>query len=217
MRNTLMIILAALLIASAQQATQPPAAGQKKAPAKQDATKSASKKTFSFSDTVQLVVVDIFAKDKSGNPIEGLKKEDFSVAEDGKPQQITFLQYQELKNDPISTAPAEEAAVKMHGPELGEAKKPEIKSVTANQITPAKAGEVKYKDQRLMVLFFDMTSMPIQDQIRAQDSAVKFVQDADHRVGPGGHHELLLGRESDRRLHRRSRQADQGRQRVDHR
>ena len=64
---------------------------------------------------------------------------------------------------------------------LEEAKKVEaaaasVKAVTANQITPAKAGEVKYKDRRLMVLFFDMTSMPINDQIRAQDSAVKFVK-----------------------------------------
>src|ERR1035438_7020426 len=96
MRNTLIFVLAALLIASAQQATQPPAAGKKGAPAKQDATKSASKKTFSFSDTVQLVVVDVFAKDKNGNPIENLKTDDFAISEDGKPQKITFLQYQEL-------------------------------------------------------------------------------------------------------------------------
>ena len=179
MRNTLAVILAALLIASAQQATQPPAAGQKKGvPAKQDASKGASKKTFSFSDTVQLVVVDVFAKDKNGNPIEGLKADDFAISEDGKPQKITFVQYQELKNDPIAAAPESTTTLTTRGPVLGEAKKPEVAEVkiTANQITPAKAGEVKYKDRRLMVMFFDMTSMPIQDQIRAQDSAVKFIK-----------------------------------------
>jgi hypothetical protein len=55
---------------------------------------------------VQLVVIDVFAKDKNGNPIEGLKPEDFTVTEDGKPQKITTFQYQELQNDP--EPPAEE-------------------------------------------------------------------------------------------------------------
>jgi VWFA-related protein len=185
MRATFTILLAALLIASAQQATQaPPAAAQKKAaPAKQDASKTgtAGKKTFTFSDTVQLVVIDVFAKDKSGNPVEGLKPEDFSVSEDGKPQKITTFQYQQLKSDPESAEEVQSKSLTTRGPVLGEAKQVDVaaaavKSVTANQITPAKAGEVKYKDRRLMVLFFDMTSMPINDQIRAQDAAVKYVK-----------------------------------------
>jgi VWFA-related protein len=183
MRNTLLIILAAFLIASAQQATQTPAAAQKKAaPAKQDATKSAPKKTFSFSDTVQLVVVDVFAKDKDGKPLEGLKMSDFQISEDGKPQTLTFCQYQELRNDPIAEEP-QSTGLTPRGPVLGEAKKapevkaaPEAKAITATQITPAKAGEVKYKDKRLMAMFFDMTSMPIQDQFRAQESAIKFIK-----------------------------------------
>jgi VWFA-related protein len=185
MRATLIVILAALLIASAQQATQAPAAAPQKkgAPAKQDATKGAQKKTFSFSDTVQLVEIDVFAKDKSGNPIEGLKADDFTVSEDGKPQKITNFQYMKLENDPVTAAAeatSDAPSLSIRGPVLGEAKKPDpsaaVKAATASQITPAKAGEVKYKDRRLMVLFFDMTSMPINDQIRAQDSAVKYVK-----------------------------------------
>ena len=35
---------------------------------------------------------------------------------------------------------------------------------------------MKYQDRRLLVMFFDMTSMPIQDQIRAQTSALKFIK-----------------------------------------
>jgi VWFA-related protein len=184
MRATLTILLAALLIASARQATQTPAsAPQKKAAAKQDAGKNGttSKKTFTFSDTVQLVVVDVQAKDKNGNPVLGLKLADFTIAEDGKPQKITTFQFQQLQNDPVpETEDTQSKSLTLRGPVLGEAKKADaataVKAVTANQITPAKAGEVKYKDRRLMVLFFDMTSMPINDQIRAQDSAVKFVK-----------------------------------------
>jgi VWFA-related protein len=180
MRVTLFTILAALLIASAQQvATQPPAAPQKSA-AKSAAQKKGTaapgaKKVYSFTDTVQLVVVDVFAKDKNGNPVPGLKAADFAITEDGKPQDIKVCEYQELKSDPITTPPATLET----RPDAAAAPKPatlEIKAVTSNQIAPAQAGEVKYKDKRLMVLFFDMTSMPIQDQIRAQDSAVKFVK-----------------------------------------
>src|SRR5580692_4383150 len=99
MRATFTILLAALLIASAQQATQTPAASQKKgaAPAAKQDTKAPAKKSFSFSDTVQLVEVDALVKDKSGNPIPGLKAEDFAISEDGKPQKITIFQYQELE------------------------------------------------------------------------------------------------------------------------
>jgi VWFA-related protein len=176
MRNTLVILLGALLIAAAQQTTTtpPPAAQKKGSPARQEAAKGAAKKTYSFSDTVQLVVVDVFAKDKNGNPIENLKASDFTITEDGKPQTIKFCEYQELKSDPITEPPA--AAALTPRPEVAEAPKPVVKAVTANQIAPATPGEVKYKDRRLMVMFFDMTSMPIQDQIRAQDSAIKFIK-----------------------------------------
>ncbi len=45
-----------------------------------------------------------------------------------------------------------------------------------NTIAPAKAGEVKYKDRRLLVMFFDRAGMPVADQIRAQQAALKFVR-----------------------------------------
>ena len=41
---------------------------------------------------------------------------------------------------------------------------------------PAKPGEVKYKDRRLLVLFFDQAGMPVADQIRAQQAALKFLK-----------------------------------------
>ncbi len=182
MRITLITILAALLIASAQQvATQPPA-GQQKSGAKAAAPQKkgtaqvpGAKKVYSFTDTVQLVVVDVFAKDKDGNPVPNLKPSDFAISEDGKPQVIKVCEYQELKSDPITAPPA----TLEKRPEAAAPAPPvaaEVKAVTTNQIAPAKAGEIKYKDKRLMVMFFDMTSMPLQDQIRAQDSAIKFIK-----------------------------------------
>ena len=127
-----------------------------------------------FSTTRQLVVVDVTAKDKSGKPIKGLKPSDFLIAEDGKKQNIEVFEYQELEE---TVAPEAAPTLKQREepkPDAAPAA-PVVKSLTANQIAPSKPGEVKYRDRRLLVMFFDMTSMPVQDQVRAQTAAKKFI------------------------------------------
>src|ERR1019366_6766245 len=109
-----------------------------------------------FEATTQLVVVNISAKDKSGEAMVGLKTSDFTVTEDGKAQQIKVFEFQRLE-DAALVEPAT------------------VKAVVTNQIAPAKPGEVKYKDSRLLVLFFDQAGMPVADQIRAQQAALKFL------------------------------------------
>jgi VWFA-related protein len=42
-------------------------------------------------------------------------------------------------------------------------------------ITPARPGEIKYKDKRLLVLYFDFQGMQPDDQIRVQTNALKFL------------------------------------------
>src|ERR1700690_1957667 len=49
-----------------------------------------------FSSETNLVVVDLYARDKSGAIITNLKKEDFTVLEDGKPQLISVFELQKL-------------------------------------------------------------------------------------------------------------------------
>src|SRR6185295_19588653 len=111
-------------------------------------------------------------KDKNGNPIEGLTAKDFTVTEDNKPQNISFCEFQRLEETIAPPAPEPKLVpAEQPRPEL-----PPAKALTAVQISPEKPGDIKYKDKRLMVLFFDMTSMPLPDQFRAQDAAVKFVK-----------------------------------------
>jgi len=161
MRSIIATFLCGLLIASAQ--TQ-----QQNAPA-------APKSVTRFEATSQLVVVDVTAKDKSGAPIKGLKASDFAITEDGKRQDIKVFEYQELEETAMPEPKLQpRPAVAAAGVKAPEA--PIVKSVTANQIAPAKPGEVKYKDRRLLVMFFDMSSMPVQDQIRAQTAAQKFLK-----------------------------------------
>jgi len=169
MRPTIAILLAWVMLAPAQQQQNRPlipTTGEVR-----------------ISTSVQLVVVDVTVKDKSGKPIEGLTEKDFTIAEDGKPQAIKFFKFQRLEEDMIAApsisprppaAPASTAEDKPVGPAAPAA--PPVQSLTANQIAPSKPGEVKYQDRRLLVMFFDMTSMPIQDQIRAQDAANKFLK-----------------------------------------
>ena len=126
------------------------------------------KGTYKFEVNSQLVVVNVSAKDKNGAPLDGLTSSDFTVTEDGKTQQIKVFEFQRLEETP------------MPAPETAPAVTSDVKRVpvqaAAKTIAPAKAGEVKYKDRRLLVMFFDQAGMPVADQIRAQRAALKFVK-----------------------------------------
>jgi len=167
-RSITATLLAALLAA-------PATPQQQSLPAPESATAATPKGVVKFSTTRQLVVVDVTAKDKSGNALRGLKPTDFTLLEDGKKQEITVFEYQELEETLAAPLQPVPAITKTEPKSIEAPSGPPVKSLTANQIAPAKAGEVKYKDRRLLVMFFDMTSMPVQDQVRAQAAAKKFV------------------------------------------
>ena len=53
-----------------------------------------------FKEAVNLILVDVSVRDKSGAPIRGLKREDFQIFEEGKAQDITTFTYQEITTAP---------------------------------------------------------------------------------------------------------------------
>ncbi len=124
-----------------------------------------------FEATTQLVVVNVSVKDKDGKPIENLKPSDFTLSEDGKPQQIRVFEYQRLEETPLPQ-PARTLATRHGGPPRAHPSGCRGRSAGHH---PAKPGEVKYKDSRLLVLYFDFQGMPPDDQIRAQSGALKFL------------------------------------------
>lgn len=141
-------------------------------PAWQDTpTPAVPRKTATFETTTQLVIVNIFVKDREGKPIQGLKPSDFSVTEDGKPQQIRVFEYQRLEDRPAAGVPAL-AARPAAAPQTSNTLKPAV----AASIAAGRAGEIKYKDRRLLALFFDLSGMPVADQIRAQNAARQFIR-----------------------------------------
>ena len=124
-----------------------------------------------ISTTTQLVIEDVLIKGKDGKPITGLKPTDFTITEDGKAQKISVFEFQTLEGD--TGPPAKPTIVPPPRLALGDGVKP----LTTIEISPERPGDLKYRNRRLMVMFFDMISMPINDQIRAQEAALKFLRE----------------------------------------
>jgi VWFA-related protein len=158
-----------LLAAYAQQAPQP----APRAPVVQQPNAPLQKQAYKFEAEAQLVVLNVSAKDKNGNPVEGLKQEDFTVTEDGKPQQVKVFEFQRLEENVLPEAPAAAAPATTALPEAPPP--PKVEAAVQTTITPAKPGEIKYKDKRLLVLYFDFQGMPPDDQIRVQKNALNFL------------------------------------------
>ena len=161
-RSAIALFLCGWLTVSAQQ------------PPSQDAA-NGPKKDLVISTTTQLVVEDVLIKGKDGKPVLDLKPSDFTITEDGKPQKISIFKFQTLEEAP----PAAPGPSNPPAPEIAAAKPPEksaVRPVTTIQIAPETPGNLRYSNRRLMVMFFDMTSMPIQDQKRAQTAALKFLR-----------------------------------------
>jgi VWFA-related protein len=119
--------------------------------------------TVTFTADSQLVIRAVEVTDKKGNPIEGLTAKDFTVTEDGVPQTIRVFEHQKL----TETAPAPPSApenVRIY------------EKLGRTQIAAEKPGDTRYKNRRLLALYFDMTAMQPADQLRALASAQTFLR-----------------------------------------
>jgi VWFA-related protein len=110
--------------------------------------------------TVSLVEIDVQVTNRDGKPVKGLTQEQFSVTEDGKPQKISTFEYNDIER--IETAgKGEEAPITVP---LGTVTSPEeIKSVV--------------RDHRMIVMFFDLTSLQAEDLLRSTRAAQKYLQE----------------------------------------
>src|ERR1700683_3510994 len=70
----------------------------------------------SFKTNTNLVIVNVSVKDKSGKAIEDLKKDQFTLLEDGKPQQIAVFELQRLHGETLPALEAPAPALKTRGP-----------------------------------------------------------------------------------------------------
>src|ERR1700730_10038955 len=114
-----------------------------------------------FRSGAQLTVETVTVKDKDGRPIEGLTAKDFSITEDGVPQAISFVEFQRVQSaaNPSQTAPAPaSAAAPAVAPDAARAPASVAPRVpdAQYQISSSAQGDIRYRDRRLLVLYFDL-------------------------------------------------------------
>jgi VWFA-related protein len=110
--------------------------------------------------SVDLVLIDVRVTDKSGKPMMGLKREQFSITEDGHPQKISSVDYNNIEG-------VERAALGNAAPIV----------VPMGTIPPPKPEAVRaaVRDHRLIVLFFDLTALHPDELLRAQEGAENYI------------------------------------------
>src|SRR5262249_36748166 len=124
-----------------------------------------------FRTGVNLVMVDVVVRDKSGAIVKGLTADDFELVEDGARQQILSFAYDEVRADapPIENASTLAAASAKPPSAPVVAERPEVPS------HPLTSDEVA--GHRLITLLFDTSSMEPDDVQKAIDGATKWVDD----------------------------------------
>jgi VWFA-related protein len=165
----LIVMLCVPLVAGQQPSPTPP---------------SAQTPAATFRSTTRLIVQTVSVKDKEGRPIEGLTAKDFTVTEDGEPQSVSFIEFQRLPTTPVQASVAllapEPAAIPDTPPPAPVAPPPAavastVPSTTDVKIASSAPGDIRYRNRRLLVLYFDMTAMPPPDLLRAYNAAKKFI------------------------------------------
>ncbi|HTW46759.1 MAG TPA: VWA domain-containing protein [Acidobacteriaceae bacterium] len=119
-----------------------------------------------LSVNVQLVVEPVVVKDKRGNFIPGLTANDFEVTESGVPQTVRICEPQNLAETakPLPALTRDNENITLY------------RQLSRTQIAPEAAGSERYKDRRLLALYFDMTAMQPAEQLRALSAAQQFIR-----------------------------------------
>jgi VWFA-related protein len=124
-----------------------------------------------FRSSTRLIVTTVTVKGRDGRPVEGLTAGDFVITEDGQPQDIAFVEFQRLATEPAPALDPNTAVSLGTAP----AAAPGVAPVTQPQFAPPPAGDSRYRDKRLLIIYFDLSSMPLGDQLRAYQAAIKYV------------------------------------------
>src|SRR5438477_11476952 len=130
----------------------------------------------------RLVVVDTIVTDSSGQPVRGLKAEDFTVVEDGKPQKLVVFSEEQPNSNTLAARPSLPPNVFTNRPEYS---------------NPTGA---------LTVILLDGLNTPTQDQAYAREQLLKYLasqQDSTQRIAIlalGNSLSLLQDFTSDRRM-----------------
>jgi VWFA-related protein len=121
---------------------------------------------YTLSMKVQLVVEAVVVKGKDGKPVQGLTAKDFAVTEDGVPQTVRICEHQDLAEEakPLPASKRDSEDIKLY------------RELARTQISPESVENERYKNRRLLALYFDMSAMYPADQMRALSAAEQFIR-----------------------------------------
>jgi VWFA-related protein len=130
-------------------------------PATLTAQQQSGNGTFTMKVKTDIVLTNVVVRDKkTGQIVKGLKASDFTIFENGKPQKIASFDYQNV----------DEAAV------LAEKNTVTGKASVADLINRNFAADPEeLHDHRLIVMFFDLSSMQPEDIDRAVEAAQNYI------------------------------------------
>jgi VWFA-related protein len=132
-----------------------PAAAQDQSPSQPD-----TRGAYTLKVDSDLVLTNVVVRDrKTGEVVRGLTASDFQIQENGKPQSIISFDFQSVDQ----AAPLNEATV------TGKSSNTIMGSMNRT------ATSTQLRNHRLIVMFFDITSMQPEDLERAQDAARNYV------------------------------------------
>jgi VWFA-related protein len=152
----------AMMLGGSQQQTNAPApqSPAPRTPDNQGVTAQQTPGGYTLSVNANIVLTNVVVRDrKTGALVKGLKASDFQILENGKSQKIASFDYENV----------DEAASLAEKTVSG-------KATVADLIERSFGSDpVKLKDHRLIVIFFDLSSMQDEDIDRAVDAAKKYV------------------------------------------
>ncbi len=161
-RSLALLAALALLTPPVSPASAQSAAQNQPTPVNQD--QSATNPGFVMQVNADLVLTNVVARDaKTGQFVHGLTAKDFTVYENGRKQDISTFDYQSVD----MAKPLNEATVS--GLALGENNNAGSKAVVV-------ARPEELRNHRLIVMFFDLTSMQPEDLDRCVSAAQDFLK-----------------------------------------
>jgi VWFA-related protein len=110
--------------------------------------------------TVDLVEIDVQVTDRDGKPVKGLKQEQFSVTEDSKQQNVSTFEYNDIEKIEAAAA-ADESPI----------------TVPLGTVASTDQARTMVRDHRMIVLFFDLTSLQPDDLLRSTRAAQKYIRE----------------------------------------
>lgn len=118
---------------------------------------------FSIRVATQLVVQTVSVTGEDGKPIEGLTADNFVVTEDGVSQTLSVFEFQKLDDVALPRS----ASSADSGP---------VQPPPSTRISPVPPGDDRYRDRRLLALYFDMSTLGEVERYGALSAAQSFIE-----------------------------------------